>query len=274
MRRDHVLFLADLLRERAGQTLPLDRLYVIESRLSPLARREGFASVVALIEVLRSGAEPRLAQAAAEALVDPESSFFRDRAPFEQFRDFILPAMARARPGKPVRVWSAGCGTGQEAFSLAVASEEAETRTDGLKVELTATDFADAALEKAKAGLYTHFEVQRGLPIRSLLAHFEKADDLWRAAPRLRSRIRWGKINHARDLPEVGRFDVVFCRYVLKDFDPARRTAALQNLARVITPGGVLIMGEGENPAEAGAAFRQPSNARGLFQRDPAAAAA
>jgi len=273
VRRDHLLFLTELLAERAGQTLAPDRLFVIESRLSPLARREGFASVAALVEAIKGGAEPRLAQAAAEALVDPESSFFRDRAPFAQFRDLILPAMARARSGKPVRVWSAGCGTGQEAYSLAIAAEHAETRTPGMSVELTATDFAEAALEKARAGLYTHFEVQRGLPIRQLVEHFERADDLWRASPRLRTRLRWGRVNHAAELPEIGRFDVVFCRYMLKDFEPGRRIAALQSLARCITPGGVLIMGEGESPLDIGAAFRQPTGARGLFQRVAAEAA-
>ena len=149
MRRDHTQFLAELLLERAGQVLAPDRLFLIESRLSPLARREGFASVPALIESLRQGSEPRLLQSAAEALVDPETSFFRDRAPFQQFRDLILPAMARARAGQPVRVWSAGAGTGQEAYSLAMIADQAEARTDGLTVELTATDFSDAALEKA-----------------------------------------------------------------------------------------------------------------------------
>ncbi len=273
-RRDQVQFLTELLEQRAGQVLASDRLYLVDSRLAPLARREGFASVVALVEALKGGGEPRLAQAAAEALVDPETSFFRDRAPFSQFRDLILPAMARARGGKAVRVWSAGCGTGQEAYSLAIASEQAELRTPGLTVELTATDFAEGAVEKARSGLYTHFEVQRGLPIRQLIAHFEKADDLWRASPRLRGRVRWGRVNHARNLPDVGRFDVVFCRYVLKDFAPDRRVAALQELGRCITPGGVLIMGEGESPLDIGLGFRQPAGARNLYQRDPAAAAA
>lgn len=274
MRRDHLQFLTELLLERAGQTLAADRLFLVESRLAPLARREGFASVLALIDALRGGTEPRLAQSAAEALVDPETSFFRDRTPFVQFRDLILPALGRARAGRAVRVWSAGCGTGQEAYSLAMAAEQAEAKHDGLSVEITASDFSEAALEKARSGLYTHFEVQRGLPIRQLVAQFEKADDLWRADPRLRARIRWGRVNHARPLPDVGRFDVVFCRYVLRDFAPERRTAALQELSRCITPGGVLIMGEGESPLDIGAGFRQPANTRGLYQRDPAQAVA
>ncbi len=273
LRRDQLLFLAGLLAERAGQVLAADRLFLVDSRLSPLARREGFASVQALIDSLKSGAEPRLAQAAAEALVDPDTAFFRDRAPFSQFRDLLLPAMARARGGQAVRVWSAGCGSGQEPYSLAIAAEQAEDAHSGLSVDITASDFSEAALEKGRAGLYTHFEVQRGLPIRQLVAHFEKADDLWRASPRLRARIRWGRVNHARPLPDIGRYEIVFCRYVLKDFEPERRVKALQELARCITPGGVLIMGEGESPLDIGAGFRAPANTRGLYQRDPAAAA-
>lgn len=274
MKREHLHFLAELLRERAGQALPGDRLYVVESRLAPLARREGFASVVALIEALRGMAEPRLAQAAAEALVDPETSFFRDREPFDRLRDMLLPALARARPGRPLRIWSAGCGTGQEALSLAIAATQAETAAPGTSVEIVATDFAEAAVERARGGLFTHFEVQRGLPIRDLLTHFDAADDLWRAKPELLGRIRFGRVNLARPLPNVGRFDVVFCRYVLNDFTPEARIAALQQLACVVTPGGVLVMGEGESPLDIGAAFRQPAGAPGLFQRDPAAVAA
>lgn len=279
MKREHLAFLVELLRDRTGQALPLDRLYVVESRLAPLARREGFVSVTALIETLRGMAEPRLAQAAAEALVDPETSFFRDREPFDRLREMLLPALARVRPGRPLRVWSAGCGAGQEAVSMAIAGLQAEAANPSLQVEIVATDFAEAAVERARSGLYTHFEVQRGLPIRDLLAHFEPADDLWRAKPEVISRIRFGRVNLARALPNVGRFDVVFCRYVLKDFTTEARVAALQQLAGVITPGGVLVMGEGESPldialAQGGAAFRQPAGARGLFQRDPAAAAA
>ena len=146
MKREHLSFLTDLLRERAGQVLPLDRLYVVESRLAPLARREGFASVAALLDALRAATEPRLAQAAAEALVDPETSFFRDHEPFDRLRDMLLPALARARPGRPLRLWSAGCGTGQEAVSLAITALQAQAATPGLQAEIVATDFADHQL--------------------------------------------------------------------------------------------------------------------------------
>ena len=112
------------------------------------------------------------------------------------------------------------------------------------------------------------------MPIRQLVAQFEKADDLWRANPKLRGRVRWGRVNHARPLPEVGRYEVIFCRYVLNDFSPEKRVEALQELARCITPGGVLIMGEGETPLDIGGGFRAPANTRGLYQRDPAQAVA
>lgn len=274
LKRDHVQFLSDLLRERAGQSLTADRLHVADSRLAPLARREGFASVGALVDAAKAGAEPRLAQSAAEALVDSETSFFRDRAPFEQFRDRLLPALARARGGRAIRVWSAGCGTGQEAVSLCIAAQEAAEATPGLQTELIATDFAEAAVERTRQGLYSHFEVQRGLPIRTLLSRFEPVDDMWRVRPELRARMRVGRVNLARPLPELGRFDVVFCRYVLSDFTPEARCAALQRLAGAVAPGGVLVMGEGESPLDIGAAFREPSGAQGVFQRDPAVATA
>lgn len=274
LRRDHVQFLVELLAERAGQLLPADRLYVIESRLAPLARREGFASVAALVDAAKAGAEPRLAQSAADALVDQETSFFRDRAPFELFRDRLLPALAKARGGRPIRVWSAGCGSGQEAVSLAVAAEEAAAECPGLKIQLVATDLSAVAVERTRAGLYSHFEVQRGLPVRTLLSRFEPADDMWRVRPEILARMRIGRVNLARPLPELGAFDVVFCRYVLNDFTPEARVAALQRLASATAPGGVLVMGQGESPLDIGSAFRRPAGAQDVFQRDPTVAAA
>jgi chemotaxis protein methyltransferase CheR len=144
-----------------------------------------------------------------------ETSFYRDREPFREFREEIAPQLVKARGGAPVKVWSAACATGQEVFSLAIAAGEMAEADPDVRIEFAASDLSRLALERAQSGTFNQFEVQRGLPIRQLARYFEKDGEQWRIADEVRQRIRWRRINLIAGLRQIGRFDVVFCRYVL-----------------------------------------------------------
>jgi hypothetical protein len=164
--------LAALGRARAGLKVDVDKTYLVESRLGPLARREGFDSIEAMITALRAKREERLIWAVVEALTFNETSFFRDRDVFAHLRDDVLPALSTLRRDQPIRIWSAACATGQEVYSLAMAAGESRDVEPGAKFEFFGSDLSERCLEKAQSGLYTQFEIQRGLPIRQLVKHF------------------------------------------------------------------------------------------------------
>jgi chemotaxis protein methyltransferase CheR len=269
VRPEDLEFVAGMARGRAGLMLGPERAFFVESRLATLARREGAASVEALVQQLRTAPEETLVRAAVEVLATPETSFFRDRTPFDHLRDEVLPELAARRPDGKVRVWAAGCSTGQEPYSLAMMVEEYASRFPNLKLEIVATDLSTRALEKAQAGLYTQFEVQRGLPIRLLIRHFDKAGDNWQASARLRQAVRWGRLNLMNDFAKLGRFDIVFCRNVLSYFDPIPRRNVLGRLAGALADDGCLVLGSGE-AAGLPEAFEPARGGAGLHRRNPA----
>lgn len=260
---------AQLCAARAGVRVDPEKTYLIESRLAPVARREGFGSVGDMLAILRERREDKLAWSIVEAMAHAESAFFRDREPFALFRDEVLPTLARVRGAEPVRIWSAACAAGQEVYSLAMIVEDERGRLPGLKVELFGTDIGERQLEKAQSGLFTQFEVQRGLPIRQLVRHFEQTDDMWRVSPRLRQMIRWRRVNLVADLSTAGRFDVIFCRYVLSTLVEPMKGRLLINLARALSPEGFLFLGEQESAAGLSDAFQPVAGRPGLYARNP-----
>jgi chemotaxis protein methyltransferase CheR len=220
---------------------------------------------------MRAAPDEALARAAVEVLATPETCFFRDQVPFDQLRDDVLPELAASRAEGRVRIWSAGCSTGQEAYSLAMLIEENEPRFSNLQVEILATDLSVWALEKAQSGLYTQFEVQRGLPIRLLVRHFEKADEMWSLSARIRQMVRWRRINLLADLRALGQFDIIFCRNVLSSFDEPTRRRVLEQLARALPADGCLVLGLEETVAGLTDALRPVAGHRGLYAPSPAA---
>ena len=262
MTREDFDLLSELAREEAGLNLRADRIAFAEAKLAPVARRFGEPSVDALVARVRAGGDRAPARAAVEALASGETSFFRDRAVFDRLFNEVLPQLAVRREGRPLRGWSAGCATGQEIYSVALL---ASSRPDAPTLELFASDLSERALQKAKAGLFSHFEVQRGLPIRLLLPHFEKVEDMWRAGAELRGMVRWAQVNLASDLTRIGPFDVILCRNVLSGFTPAAADAALGRLDRALAADGCLVLGAGERVAlppafsgEGGVLLRNP----------------
>ena len=254
---------------RSGAVLDAAKTYLIESRLAPVVRREGFNTIEDLVVAMRANREERLLWAVTEALTSSETAFFRDRAPFQVFREEILPQLAMAREGQPIKVWSAACSTGQEPYSLAMIVDDERSKFPNAKVELFGSDLSERCLEKAQSGLYTQFEVQRGLPIRMLVRHFEKAEEMWLLSPRLRQMVRWRRINLLADLRTLGQFDVIFCRNVTAGLDAATRHRVLEQLARALPPDGYLVLGLDETVGEATEALTPVPGRRGLYGVNP-----
>ena len=253
-------FVAALCLARAGLKVDPETAYLIESRLAPVARREGYGSLPEFIEALRADGGERLSWAVVEAIALPETEFYRDRAVFDALVDEVLPALVRERAGEPVRVWSTACGTGQEIYSLAMLIADAPALAG--KVELFASDLSERSLEKAQAGLFSQFEVQRGLPARALVRHFEKQGESFALSPRIRQMVRWRRVNLMDDLSRFGQFEVLLCRNVLTQLAPEAQGRVLAQLKRALAPGGRLALGLKE---EAGGELTPLGGGLGLF---------
>ena len=236
--------IARLCAERAGLKVDVERAYLLENRLAPVARREGFASVHDFVCAVRDRDEERLIWAAVEAMSPAESAFFRDAPAFDSVVGEVLPELARRRPGEPLRLWAAACGAGQEVYSLAMALEEAGPLA--APVELFASDLCERRLEKAQAGVYSQFEVQRGLSARRLVRHFEGLGEGFALSPRLRRTVRWRRVNLMEDIGRLGLFDLVLCRNLTGYLVDDARAKVLANLESALAPGGCLVLGAGE----------------------------
>ena len=258
-------FVAREAKARTGLMLTPDKAHLLEMRLTPIARREGFLSVQELITTARARQDDRLLWAVADTLTINETSFFRDRAPFQALRDQIMPALMRARGNTHcLRILSAGCSTGQEPYSIAMMLDDMRISGRGMDCEIVAIDVSGRTLEKARAGLYSQFEVQRGLPVSLLVRHFEKTGDMWRASDRVRAAVKFQKVNLLSDLAPLGRFDIILCRNVLIYFDAETRDAILARLSAILEPDGYLILGAAE-AQPGGDEFIAAQDVRGAF---------
>lgn len=235
------------LNRASGISLDAEKAYLAESRLQPLMQRLGVADLETLVSRVVAGFEPALTREVIDAMTTNETFFFRDRTPFDNFRKIVLPALLEARKdiGR-IRIWCAACSTGQEPYSLAMVLDEEAQRLSGWEIEIVATDLSHSVIAAAKEGLYSQFEVQRGLPIAQLLRYFRQEGDRWRINEVLRARIRFEQFNLLADYAELGRFDVIFCRNVLIYFDVPTKQAVLEKMARIMPADGYLFMGAAE----------------------------
>lgn len=246
MTPDDFSFLAQMVRRRAGLVLTEKKLHLIESRLSTVMRRFGFRSTDALVKELRHGRET-LARAVTEVLTTNESSFFRDRAVFEAFRERVLPRLIEARAEtKRLRIWSAACAAGQEAYSIAMLLDDLKLQAQGWSIDLIATDLSAEMIARSEEGLYSHFEVQRGLAIRRLVAHFSQEGGSWRIHENLRRMVSFHQFNLLDSYGWLDDLDAVFCRNVLIYFDQKTKASVLDKIAEMLTPDGALVLGNSE----------------------------
>ena len=263
-------YLRRLLKERSGLVLSADKQYLVESRLLPLVRRAGVGNLGELVVKLqRPGADLLIADVV-EAMTTNETFFFRDRIPFEHFRATMLPALVNDRgPHREIRIWCAACSTGQEPYSLAMSLKEIGAALAGWRFDIVATDIAGAVIERAKTGVYSQFEVQRGLPIALLLKYFQQIGDKWQVVPEIRAMVKYRQLNLLRDFTPLGTFDIVFCRNVLIYFDHDTKVEVLHRIARSMRPGGFLVLGAAETVVGLSDRFKPHPERRGLYLPNP-----
>jgi chemotaxis protein methyltransferase CheR len=259
-------FVAQLLRKRAGIVLTGDKMYLLESRLTPLARKEGLPSIDDLIHVVRSRREERLIGQVVDVMTTNETFFFRDKTPFDHLREAIFPLLGAARRGARIRVWCAAASTGQEPYSIAMLLDQHPELTGGVPVEIVGTDISDRCLERARQGLFTQFEVQRGLPIQMLMHYFTQQDDHWRISERMRQQVTFRKQNLIDANFALGKFDVVFLRNVLVYFDGPTKGEVLDRVAQQMNQGGFLVLGATESAVGLSTAFEATQDRRGLYK--------
>jgi chemotaxis protein methyltransferase CheR len=255
-------------RRRAGIAIPQAQTYLVEARLAPVARSEGFESQADLVRALEKSPEDRLWRRVVESLADHETWFFRDPAPLDHFMSDILPVLARVKARKaPIRIWSAGCGTGQEAWSLAMLLEEQKSRLGAMDIEIIGSDISRRAIERAQSAAYSQFEVQRGLSIHRLIEHFEPHGDQWVLKDSIRRWVRFERGNLLKPAETLGEFDIIFCRNVLSGLTPDARRHTLRMLAEHSGNAAYLVLGRGETIAGAGDYYRAMSGAKGVYAR-------
>jgi chemotaxis protein methyltransferase CheR len=259
-------YLRKLLKDRSGLVLSSDKQYLLESRLSPIVRRLGLGSLGGLVAKLRApGAEPLIVQVV-EAMTTNESFFYRDKIPFDNFSEAIMPALIAARAAqRRIRIWCAAASTGQEPYSLAMCLKEMGQKLSGWRVEIVATDLSLEVLEKATAGVYSQFEVQRGLPVQLLIKYFTQKGDTWQISPEIRAMVQYRPFNLLHDFAALGGFDVVFCRNVLIYFDQPTKIDILHRIAELMPPDGYLVLGAAETVVGLTDAFRPMPDRRGVY---------
>lgn len=269
-------YLRGFLKTRSGLVLSSDKQYLIESRLMPIVRKQGLNGITDLVARLRAPGAEVLATRVTEAMTTNESFFFRDKTPFDHFREVMMPALLKARATKrQIRIWCAAASTGQEPYSLAMILKEMAAQIAGWRIEIIGTDLSGEVLERAKAGAYTQFEVQRGLPIQMLLKHFTQNGDQWIVSPEIRSMVHYRTLNLLNDFSALGQFDIVYCRNVLIYFDQPTKIDVLNRTARQLASDGYLLLGAAETVVGLTDAFKPVADRRGLYmpaEKTPSAA--
>jgi chemotaxis protein methyltransferase CheR len=259
-------YLRKLLKDHSGLDLSADKQYLIESRLLPLSRKCGVPGIGELVQKMKAGSSSIIAQVV-EAMTTNETFFFRDKVPFEHFRDTIMPEVLKARASrKSIRIWCAAGSTGQEPYSLAMVLKEMGAALAGWRVEIIATDLSTEVLEKSKSGVYSQFEVQRGLPIQLLVKYFKQNGELWQISQEVRAMVQHRQLNLLHDFSQLGTFDVIFCRNVLIYFDQDTKISIFGRLAKAMEGDGFLVLGAAETVVGLTDVFKPFPDKRGLYR--------
>ena len=260
-------YLYTLLKARSGFVISKEKIYLLESRLLPVARSNGFQSLDELIRAMRLPTGGNLQAAVVEAMTTNETFFFRDKSPFEHLNEVILPHMLVERAKtRRLRIWCAAASTGQEPFSIAICLKEIAAKIGNWHVDIIGTDISNDVLEKARAGLYSQFEVQRGLPIQQLVKYFKQTGEFWQISSDLRAMVDYRPFNLLDDFAPLGKFDIIFCRNVLIYFDREGKSDVLDRLSKQLAPDGYLLLGAAETVIGLTNEFKPVPQKRGLYQ--------
>ncbi len=260
-------FLRGFLKSRSGLVLSNEKQYLVESRLVPVARRHDLASLSELINSLRKPGTKQLQEDVVEAMTTNESFFFRDKTPFEHFKEEMLPKLLEKRAArKKIRIWCSAASTGQEPYSLAMILRENKIKTSSYQFDILGTDISKEVLDKARLGQYSQFEVQRGLPIQMLMKYFTQQGEIWQVSNDLRAMVQWKFLNLLENFSHLGEFDIVFCRNVLIYFDQPTKIDILNRLAKLIPADGYLVLGAAETVVGLTDQFEPVPHMRGLYR--------
>ncbi len=263
--KDEFDFISTMLKQKSGLTLTEDKGYLLETRLQPVARANGMQTANELIAKLRSNPPSALVYQVVESMTTNESMFFRDTKPFDHLKTVVLPALKAANKSG-VRIWSAACSTGQEPYSIAMTLKEEAFKYPGMKFEIYATDLAEKVLERSRTGIYSQFEVQRGLPIMLLMKYFQqRPNNMWEIKDELKSMVKFTAGNLLESYALMGRFDIIFCRNVLIYFDEKTKTDVLERMASILNPPGYLFLGGAESTMNLTKKYTPSVENRGLF---------
>ncbi|HLJ00358.1 MAG TPA: protein-glutamate O-methyltransferase CheR [Bradyrhizobium sp.] len=266
-------YLRKLLKERSGLDLSADKQYLVESRLVPLARKVGLAGITDLVQKMKGGSSEALTAEVVEAMTTNETFFFRDKVPFDHLKDTMLPAILQARAARrTLRIWCAASSTGQEPYSIAMCLKELGAAIAGWRVEIVATDLSQGVLEKSKAGIFSQFEVQRGLPIQLLVKYFAQIGEMWQLNADIRSMVQHRQLNLLQDFSHLGTFDIIFCRNVLIYFDQDTKAGIFERLSKLIEADGFMVLGAAESVVGISDAFKPYPERRGLYRPNAARA--
>lgn len=259
--------MATMLKEQSGLVITPEKAYLVENRLQPVARKWGFGNLDQLVGALRTRPDGKLRKDVVDAMTTNESLFFRDIRPYDLMRDVVLPQLMTARASaKRIRIWSAACSSGQEPYSLAMLFAEMQAKLAGWRIEILATDLCSEMIAKAKAGTYSQFEVQRGLPITMLVKYFKQEGDRWQLSDAIRSQVSFREYNLLEHPRTLGQFDIVFCRNVLIYFDQPTKTKVLAGIADQLVPDGTLFLGGAETVLGITDRFEPVPAQRGIYR--------
>lgn len=260
-------FLSSLLYKQSGLVLTPDKGYLLETRLQPVARSHGLTSIEQIVSTLKARRDEKLVNSITDAMTTNESLFFRDRTPFDQFKTVVLPSLLESRAAKKsIRIWSAACSSGQEPYSLSMVLDELASKLAGWRVEIVATDISTEMVARARSGIYSQFEVQRGLPVQLLVKYFQQDGDRWQLSEKIRRMVTFREFNLLQDPRPLGNFDIVFCRNVLIYFDQDTKRKVLEGISRQIAPDGYLYLGGAETVISITDKFQPVKGLRGMYQ--------
>jgi chemotaxis protein methyltransferase CheR len=242
-------FLVDFIKKASGISLSKDKGYLLESRLLPIIRKHGFTDISGLVVALKTTPGGEIKNEVIEAMSTNETSFFRDMTPFQNLEKEIIPILAE-KAGPTVRVWSAACSSGQEAYSTAITLLDNKAAMGNKNIEIYGSDINGSIVNKAKAAIYSQFDAQRGLPITTLMKYFTQEGENWVVNDEVKSMTKFEVLNLLDDYSKLGKFDIIFLRNVLIYFEKETKKEILEKMARSLHPHGALFLGAVENPQE------------------------
>jgi chemotaxis protein methyltransferase CheR len=260
-----------LLLDKSGLVITPDKSYLLDSRLTPIAKKWNYPTLEMMTLQLRAIPDPKLVKDIVEAMTTNETSFFRDTKPFTLFQETLLPYMIQNRAArKKVRIWCAACSSGQEPYSLSMILKDKEAQLKGWQFEIVATDLSEDILAQARKGLYSQFEVQRGLPIQYLMKYFTQTGEAWQLKDEIMNMVKFSTFNLLDDMSRMGQFDIIFCRNVLIYFDEKNKAQILSRIEKQLDKDGFLLLGGAETVLGITDKFIPMPEKRGLYIKNPA----